>query len=403
MKVLVVDDDETKSTAIVDVLKASLGKERDHPITVVKTLANAVRVLSEFPFDLIILDLMLPYLTDGPTDSRAGLELLRQLRSEEGKNKTTSVIGLSSFPEEITAFREKFDELGVLIIAFDDTGVWTRSLLRVLEDVTSRTDARIDLDFLIICALEEEREGFKCTNLEKISEVVFGGLNVHYVRMLGDREYFGALLRLGQMGLVASTYETAWALNIFRIKILCMSGICAGFTGEANLGQLVVASPAWEYQAGKWSKNEFEIAPAQVPLKSQTRSTIDHVLAKDEFANYLEANIDPRYLRPPLRSTAILAPFATGSAVIADSKRLVHIEKQHRKVAALDMETFGLYFAAHEAPSSLQHYFSIKCVVDLADSTKGDDLHPYGCCVSARATEQLLRELFKTVSFGHDH
>jgi len=193
--------------------------------------------------------------------------------------------------------------------------------------------------------------------------------------MFGEREHFGALMRLGQIGLVASTFETAWALNVFRVKILCMSGICAGFAGEANLGQLIVASPAWEYQAGKWSKNGFEIAPTQVPLKAQTRTTIDHVLAKEEFASYLEANIDPHCLRPSLRSRAVLAPFATGSAVIADAKRLVHIEKQHRKVAALDMETFGVYFAAHEATSSLQHYFSIKCVVDLADLAKSDDLH----------------------------
>jgi hypothetical protein len=55
----------------------------------------------------------------------------------------------------------------------------------------------------------------------------------------------------------------------------------------------------------------------------------------------------------------VLAPFATGSAVIADGRRLEHIKMQHRKVAALDMETFGLYFAAHESTTSMKHYFSV--------------------------------------------
>jgi nucleoside phosphorylase len=119
------------------------------------------------------------------------------------------------------------------------------------------------------------------------------------------------------------------------------------------------------------------------------------VLSKENFAQLLEARIDANHPRPSLRSKPVLAPFVTGSAVIADSQKLAHIEKQHRKVAALDMETFGLYFAAHEAPTSLQHYFSVKCVVDLADSQKDDDLHHYGCSVSARATEALLRELLK--------
>lgn len=395
MRVLVIDDDETKSAAIVDALKQSLGDERGHAVTIVSTLANAIRVLGQFSFDLIVLDLMLPYLSDGPADSRAGLELLRQLRSEEGKNRTTSVIGISAFPDEVASAREKFDALGVLIVSFDDEGLWRQPLLNVLAEAGSRADVRIDLEFLIICALEEERDGFQFTKFEKISEVIVGGLNVHYVRIPGAVEAFGGLLRLGQMGLVAATFETARALNVFRVKILCMSGICAGFSGEAALGQLIVASPAWEYQAGKWSKNEFEIAPSQIPLKSQTRAMIDHIIAKDAFAERLEESISASYRRPPLRNRAILAPFATGSAVIADAGRLAHIEKQHRKVAALDMETFGVYFAAHETPSEIEHYFSIKCVVDLADSDKGDDLHPYGCLVAARATEQLLLELLK--------
>ncbi|QOZ75117.1 hypothetical protein XH83_06495 [Bradyrhizobium sp. CCBAU 53351] len=395
MRVLVVDDDAAKTAAIVTAIESSLGGVRERGITVANTLSNAMRVLGEISFDLIILDLMLPYLPDGAADSRAGLELLRQLRSVEGKNRTTSVIGISAFPEEVAAYRDKFDELGVLITTFDDKGAWSRALLRVLENVSAKGDPRTDLDFLVICALEEERQGFEFTSLNKISEVVVGGLNVHYVRLPGEREYFGGIVRLSQMGLVASTYETAWALNVFRVKVLCMSGICAGFSKEVNLGQIVVGSPAWEYQAGKWSKNGFEIAPTQIPLKSQTRAIIDHVFSRDGFVQQLESRIDAGHRRPSLQSKPTLAPFVTGSAVMADAKRLEHIEKQHRKVAALDMETFGLYFVAHEAPAGLQHYFSAKCVVDLADSDKDDDLHHYGSSVAARATEALLLELLK--------
>jgi nucleoside phosphorylase len=172
-----------------------------------------------------------------------------------------------------------------------------------------------------------------------------------------------------------------------------MSGICAGFSKEANLGQVVIASPAWEYQAGKWSKNGFEIAPVQIPLRPATRSVIDQAIARESFTQYLEAGVDTHQTRPRRQFKPILAPFATGSAVIADARRLEHVEKQHRKLAALDMETFGLYFVAHEETSVIQHFFSAKCVVDLADAEKDDDLHSYGCVVSARATEQLIRAL----------
>ena len=141
MKALVVDDDEAKSRAIVATLEKSLDSQRQDSVTVTSTLANAVRVMSLVSFDLIVLDLMLPYLPGGKADSRAGFELLRQLRSEDGPNKTTVVVGISAFPDEIAAFRAGFDELGVLITQFDAEGSWSRSLLRVLEDVHARADA----------------------------------------------------------------------------------------------------------------------------------------------------------------------------------------------------------------------------------------------------------------------
>jgi nucleoside phosphorylase len=392
MKALVVDDDQGKSRAIVETLEQSLDTQQQDSVTVTSTLANALRVMSLVSFDLIVLDLILPYVPGGKADSRAGFELLRQLRSEDGPNKTTVVVGISAFPDEIAAFRARFDELGVLIIQFDNEGSWSRSLLRVLEDVHARADTQTALDFVIVCALEEERAGFGRTALKKVSEAIVSGLNVHYSR-LSEPELFGAIVRLSQMGLVAATFETASVLKAFRTKVLCMSGVCAGFAKEVSLGQVVIASPAWEYQAGKWSKNGFEIAPMQVPLLPTTRSVIDQEIARESFGHYLEAGVTVGEARPLRQSRSILAPFATGSAVIADETRLQHIIQQHRKVAALDMETFGLYFAAHETNNPVDHFFSAKCVVDLADDKKGDDLHSYGCMVSARATERLIRAL----------
>lgn len=378
---------------MVTTITNTLSNDRTHSITTADTLANAIRLLTLVAFDLIILDLMLPYITGGRPDSRAGLELLRQLRSQSGVNRSTQVVGLSAFPDEIESNRSTFDEHGVLVAEFDESGAWNTTLTRILEDARDRSTVPIDVDFLVICALEEERTGFRHTAFEKISEAVVSGLNVHYARLPASTEIFGGIIRLSQTGLVAATFETAIALSAFRTKSICMSGICAGFSNEANLGQLIVASPAWEYQAGKWSANGFEIAPMQVPLRPETRSIIDLAVKREEFARHLEEGLDTSTTRPRRQYTPLLAPFATGSAVIADVRRLEHVEKQHRKVAALDMETFGVYFAAHESTSRVQHYFSIKCVVDLADAEKNDDLHDYGCIVAARGAEFLTKEL----------
>jgi adenosylhomocysteine nucleosidase len=391
VRILVVDDDENKARDINNTLLSSRPEGQEFSVTIAHSLANAIRLLNQNTFDLIVIDLMLPYVEGGPADSRAGLELLRQLRTESGPNKETSVVGISAFPEEIASSRPTFDELGVVIAAFDDKGTWNRTLLRLLEGVTSRRGLHPRLSFVVICALEEERMAFVHTTFEKMSEAIVSGLNVHYVRLAETPNVIGAVVRLSQMGLVAATFETTTALSVFRTDILGMSGICAGVAGQVNLGQLVVAAPAWEYQSGKWAKNAFEIAPMQVPLPSRTRSAIDQVIGDDSFVHYVEAGIRPEDTRPSRQSKAVLAPVATGSAVIADAGRMAHIQQQHRKLAAVDMETFGLYFSAHEA--AIQHFFSVKCVVDLADVAKGDDLHRYGCVVSARATERILHKL----------
>jgi nucleoside phosphorylase len=242
--------------------------------------------------------------------------------------------------------------------------------------------------------LDEERSGFSHANFSKVSDVIVCGLNVRYVRLEHKTGLFGALIKLRHMGLVSAVHETTLALNVFQTKVLCMSGICAGFSSRTSLGQLVIASPAWEYQAGKWSENGFEIAPAQIPLRPATRAIIDQVVSRPGFVSQLESDDGLEGSRPPQQTPPILAPFGTGSAVIADSARLKHVQVQHRKVAALDMEAFGVYYASHESSFPVEHFFCVKCVVDMADATKADDLHQYGCTISARATEQIIRALF---------
>ena len=89
----------------------------------------------------------------------------------------------------------------------------------------------------------------------------------------------------------------------------------------------------------------------------------------------------------------LIGPMASGSAVIAEQQRIEHIQVQHRKVVALDMETFGLFYSAHESRGRLEHFFCVKAVVDLADENKGDDFHEYGSRASAIAVTEIIERL----------
>lgn len=397
MKVLIIEDDSYKANCIEKLLSENHSNGRGFIIERVETMSDASQRVATRKYDAIVLDLMLPYIQGGEKSSQAGYELARQIRGRENVNSGATVVGLSAYPDEVKAHRARFDELGVLLFSYDDEGVWEKALSRTLADVSSRLKERIPLDFLIICALDKERDAYEETEFKTVSESIVGGLNARFVQPTSRPDAFGALIRLSNMGLVVATRETAAALNLFDAQVVAMSGICAGFSNEAELGHLIVASPAWEYQAGKWSENDFEIGAIQVSMRPSTRALIDQTIGGEGFLQRIENNMPRQIDRPKKAVKAKLAPFVTGSAVVADKERLSHIEKQHRKIAALDMEVYGLYFSAYEAVDPVEHFFAVKCVVDFADDAKDDSLHSYGCIASARSVETIVLRLLAGV------
>ena len=393
MKVLVVEDDRAKARAVVDLLGEELRVVSSQDIVIADSLSSAVRIAARENFAFIVLDLLIPYISGGETGSRAGIELLRELRKTGGRNRYATVVGLSAFPEEVEESRPEFESLGVMLIRYDSSGDWKRGLGESAVVAREGSGGNVGLDFLVFVALDEERAGMDSAGFVFGGRSIAGGLNSEFCTIAGSPILRGAVVRLRQMGVVAATLDVAAALSIFHVQVVCMSGICAGFSGQVALGQIVVASPAWEYQCGKWSENGFEIAPTQVSLRPQTRVVIEQNFGDVTIVEEIEQNLQYSVRRPVQRAKPIIAPAATGSAVVADAARLKHILQQHRKLAALDMETFGLYYAVSESARYVPHFFSAKCVVDFADSAKNDGLHEYGCVVSARVFRKIIMAL----------
>ncbi|WP_083593887.1 response regulator [Aurantimonas sp. 22II-16-19i] len=394
MRILIVEDDPVKRNAISNFLRS---QDFDELLTICESesVSDAIRIGMTGCFDLIILDLMVPYLSGGAPDSRSGFEILVQLRAG-GPNRFTKVICLSAYPDEVASYRNRFDEWAVIITEFDGGSTWKNALNNVIQQQRAGLRSIPATEYLIVCALDEERAGFDGTSLKHISDVSIDGLNLRFVT--SDAFGVGAILRLSQMGLVTATLESGRAIELLKPKVCCMSGICAGFRENVELGQVVAASLAWDYQAGKWSNDSFEISPLQIPIPSKTRGIIDHIFDDAELISNVEARIGRHLTRPSTLHKPIIAPMATGSAVVADERRLSHIINQHRKVAALDMETYGVFYAAHSSTFPIRHFFSVKTVVDLADASKSDDIHIYGCVVSADIAVRVVARLLERVN-----
>ena len=81
---------------------------------------------------------------------------------------------------------------------------------------------------------------------------------------------------------------------------------------------------------------------------------------------------------------------ACGSAVLANSDYVSWIQKQNRKIRAIEMESYGFLHAVNLANEPRPVAIVAKSVCDFADNLKGDDHQAYACYTSAQTLKIFL-------------
>jgi adenosylhomocysteine nucleosidase len=371
MNVLILEDQTDK----FELLKSEVAASFDQTaISVIRaeTFATATKQIYEVRFDLIIIDLMMPLReSEAPQDISEDVISVLELSALNGG---ASIIALSGFDTLVQEQRKRFTEAGIILVHYDATDDhWKRHISTALARIREQTV----FDFVIVCALEKERTAYK-TTVATIGELRnIRGLDCLTLQM---GSLSGVCIKLPRMGLVEASIVTTRAIELFKPRVIAMSGICAGMKGNSKLGTLILADMCWEYQAGKWSDTGFKIEHYDVSLHSTIRTTLDQLIASDPKGTRYKAGLIED---PVVFESIIVAPMSTGSAVVASAERMQDIGAQHRKMAGLDMEMYGVYKAA-ELSSGNPLFFGAKTVVDLADSAKGDTYHEYGSILSAR-------------------
>lgn len=174
-----------------------------------------------------------------------------------------------------------------------------------------------------------------------------------------------------------------------------------------------VASTAWDYGSGsveeakeKNSKRTSEIvfnpAPDYISLHVKNTNVFDWYtpekidILKSSLEKDAKDKSDGKLLdiisKEQKRKTRLhQGSMATGAAVIkAEQFVNMFVKEQNRKYSGLDMETYGVYYAAKH--SEVQDFFAVKCISDLADVEKDDRFQEY--CVQVSAT--FIRDFITT-------
>ena len=265
---------------------------------------------------------------------------------------------------------------------------YTEGWKKTIRSMLRRVAVLPRCDFVILCALNVEREAFLNTSARLGGRMVENGFDV---RRIAIGNYVGSLILLPRAGLVDASVIAATAVERYRPRLVAMSGICAGVRERVAMGQVLVCAICWEYQVGKHAKDGFQFEPYQSTLPEAVRQHLASLCAADHIADTIYERELPSGVE---RCQPALATMVSGSAVVADEVFRERIQQQHRKIDAIEMELSGVFRSVHLVDDSVI-VVGIKAVSDFADDEKTDSVQAFAANASAHfvveAVEFLLR------------
>ncbi|HFQ7086730.1 TPA: hypothetical protein ACHSON_002239 [Raoultella planticola ATCC 33531] len=401
MKILIVDDHPVRYKELVVEL-ATLGISREDICFV--TYANeAYERLENDSYDLLILDILIPLDRFDEPDHSNSLNILYSISEAEGINKPGKVIGISSDISAAESVSGEFSEHTWSIIRYDINNIeWIRKIINCAKYLIGKIGSKDDevkkqnaVDLAIICALQTPeldavlRLPWNWGVSRPIDDLIF----VRDGWFISDNKKITVVaVYASRMGMIATALKSFAVISILRPKVIGMTGICAGVKDKVNIGDVLFADPAWDFQSGKRVKDKgntsFSIAPHQLVPCYTIRCHIEQLKTDSDFLKEISSTYEKEC---KFSTNIVLGPVASGSAVLADGDTIKEIKEQQRDLVGVEMEIYGLYSAAYNS-SPQPKFFALKGVCDFADPDKVDAAQHY----AAYASSKVMQKLFET-------
>jgi nucleoside phosphorylase len=396
INILVLEDDQPKSAKICAALAEIDGVSLEGIVTVMDA-ASARRELQRKFFDLVVVDIAVPWQPDGDVVRDAGERLVDELFRSEGLNMPMHVFGLTGFSELVSERMSGIPASVFSVQLFDAASdEWRVALtVRVKQIVATRAaldqqEREFNTDLAIVCALGTPE-------LAAVLNDASGWIWQQKVLPYDPTIYFESELELenkrlkvvaaasSRMGMAAAAVATSKLISVFRPRFLAMAGIAAGVPNRVNYGDIIVADPVWDWGSGKWIAQDddlkFQSSPHQLDLDARVRNQF-RILASDveTLAGIKKSYVGPK---PATELRLHVGPLASGASVLADGQTMSLILEQNRNLLGVDMEAYGVLAAVYESTLPRPTAFVAKSVVDFADSKKSDEFHEYAAHTSA--------------------
>lgn len=397
IRILILDDNKAKTDRIREIIGGIPDISPDD-VVAVEDLIQARDACRQHLYDLLVLDLRLPNRIGDTPQDMAGCEFIKELNTSTTLLRPYHIIGLTAYEDILEKADPFFEEELWRIIKYDTrTNNWRRQLTSKLQYlVTSKkallkTDAtRHIYDLGIVTALHVP-EFQNILDLPAEWEVIKQPNDpTIYQRgrfRNGEKQLSVIAACAQQMGMSAAAVLTSKLIAQFRPRYLAMSGIAAAVKGgDAKIGDILIADQSWDYESGKHKivedKQVFEPDPRSIPLRVDVKEWLLHLQAQNSFLSDIQNSW--RGGKQVGRLQVHIGPIASGSAVVEDESIIAHIKAHSRKLIGLDMETYGVFFAAENSSLPRPIAMSIKSACDFADTDKSDEHQAYAAFTSAQ-------------------
>jgi nucleoside phosphorylase len=281
---------------------------------------------------------------------------------------------------------------------FDWLGQLADRIKYVARSVRARQRSisqQYDYDVLVFSALDKELRPFRDLHQTTPSLDVPDGHQFIFADAQGHPRK-GIAFSVGHAGQAAAAASAAGLLAQCRPKLCLMIGVCGGVEGQVAEGDVILFENVFNWDCGKWREPAkgraavFEARPDPIGIGHGEARRIARELVEEGMPEGAAENgatlSDGRITSPEI----VLSPAASGSAVVGHKAVMSKIRLLSGSIKAVDMESYGFYYACRRTLVVRPDYLCIKSVADFSDGNKGDSLHTACSQLSATLASEII-------------
>jgi len=335
-----------------------------------------------------------------------GIDLIEEIRRTNRLKLPDHIIGLTEFEKLHDIYKPKFEEKVLSLIKYEASSLdWQEKLKEKVNQLVigqiqkqSATDFNYDAGFITALRDPEFNELLRLNyNWEKLN-IPNDSSNYYQGKLQIENGQFINVVatHLPQMGMVATATSTMKLINAFHPKYIIMTGICAGIEGKSLLGDVIASDLSFDLGSGKIiltaeGNENFEPDYKSIPLSGKIKEKLMELGSKKDVLRAIKDKWQGNTLSNDLNF--ILGPMGSGAAVIANASVIDKTVQHQRKLTAIDMETYAIFYSCEYTNGPKPIAISIKGVSDFANHKKNDNIQKYASFMSANVADYILKNL----------